>query len=441
LYRNDSKISDRVPTTPNASVEFNIDGQRPFTVYVYRVEICTSGGCGSSEITIRTAEDVPREYNTVPVGVALSARSILVSWSPPSQPNGIITSYTLWYRLTCPQPEQPQLTSSNPCTEGPLIRAASTDQTQYTVTGTATNPFPYSRYQFIVEAQNSIGAVNTSFSMLVETEATAPEVKESLEFDANQTTGIVTLNWGSTFRPNGPVQRYTLTRNGIALLSRPTTSVVLSNEPRGTDLRYVVTIQTNIGEASTDPVTLRLQEISTSDMPTLTTGDPSEDSPPFHKEAAFIVGMVVLGACLLFIAGAVGLCFIRPRGNPAFPASPQSISTHLETLPKHSDSANRNRHSRGTVTGSWSPGQPIWEELPDLGDEGDPLVTPRKHKSYSPRREDEVRLLEGEVLPDTHISGYANGSISRQPPHYITSAEEDFGTFRASQTTFADTKV
>ena len=91
LYRNDSKISDRVPTTPNASVEFNIDGQRPFTVYVYRVEICTSGGCGSSEITIRTAEDVPSEYDTVPVGVALSARSILVSWSPPSQPNGIIT--------------------------------------------------------------------------------------------------------------------------------------------------------------------------------------------------------------------------------------------------------------------------------------------------------------------------------------------------------------
>ena len=64
----------------------------------------------------------------------------------------------------------------------------------------------------------------------------APEVKENLEFDANQTTGIVRLNWEFTFRSNGPVQRYTLTRNGIALLSRPTTSVVLSNEPRGTGI-------------------------------------------------------------------------------------------------------------------------------------------------------------------------------------------------------------
>ena len=64
----------------------------------------------------------------------------------------------------------------------------------------------------------------------------APEVKNSLEFDANQTTGIVRLNWESTFRFNGPVQRFTLTRNGIALLSRPTMSVVLSNEPRGTGI-------------------------------------------------------------------------------------------------------------------------------------------------------------------------------------------------------------
>ena len=68
---------------------------------------------------------------------------------------------------------------------------------------------------------------------------TVPEVSESLEFTANQTTGIIRLNWGSTFRPNGPVQRYILTRNGIALLSRPTTSVVLSNEPRATGKVYL----------------------------------------------------------------------------------------------------------------------------------------------------------------------------------------------------------
>lgn len=82
-------------------------------------------------------------------------------------------SYTLWYRLACPQPEQPQLPSSTVCIEGPLIQVASTDQTQYTVTGSVTaDPLPYSRYQFLVQAENSVGAVNTtSLSDPVETHA------------------------------------------------------------------------------------------------------------------------------------------------------------------------------------------------------------------------------------------------------------------------------
>ena len=97
-----------------------------------------------------------------------------------------------------------------------------------------------------------------------------------------------------------------------------------------------------------------------------------------------------------------------------------------------------------------------------MGDEDNLLVSPRKQKSYSPRREEKARLLEEEVLPDTvsstssnkhspvnfsvlsplqHIAGYESGSIPRHGPHYTTLAKEDFGTFRASQTTFADTKV
>ena len=101
----------------------------------------------------------------------------------------------------------------------------------------------------------------------------------------------------------------------------------------------------------------------------------------------------------------------------------------------------------------------LQEDLPDIGEEEDMLVSPGKHRSYSPRREEKARLLEEEVLPDTvspfepcrgevltpfvlqHIAGYESGSIHRQAPHYTTSAKEDFGTFRASQTTFADTKV
>jgi hypothetical protein len=250
--------------------------------------------------------------------------------------------------------------------------------------------------------------------------------------------------------------------------------------------------------------------MSSSDTPTVATDDSSERETLYYREAAFITGMVILAVCLVFIAGAIFLCFVRPRGDPGFPVSPHSLSTHLDVTPtkhspvggipmqrlvesssptKHDHSLNLTRQSRGTMAGSWSPGDPIWvytvylsllhllcnvvvssslyinkqlspqEDLPDVGEEDNLLVSPRKQKSYSPRREEKARLLEEEVLPDTvsstssnkhsplnlsplqHIAGYESGSIPRHGPHYTTLAKEDFGTFRASQTTFADTKV
>lgn len=43
----------------------------------------------------------------------------------------------------------------------------------------------------------------------------------------------------------------------------------------------------------------------------------------------------------------------------------------------------------------------LQEDLPDIGEEEDMLVSPGKRRSYSPRREEKIRLLEEEVLPDT----------------------------------------
>ena len=75
------------------------------------------------------------------------------------------------------------------------------------------------------------------------------------------------------------------------------------------------------------------------DTPTVATDDSSGGDTPFYREAAFISGMVILGVCLVFIAGAVFLCFIRPRGDPGFLASPLSLSSHLDIwvyMRKHS---------------------------------------------------------------------------------------------------------
>ena len=92
LYQNGTIHSEQIPSGQDSVVVFRVSGLLPFTIYTYRIEICTVGGCGSSsQVVIRTIEHVPQEFDVPPVGVALSARSILVTWSPPSRPNGIIT--------------------------------------------------------------------------------------------------------------------------------------------------------------------------------------------------------------------------------------------------------------------------------------------------------------------------------------------------------------
>lgn len=92
LYQNDTILPRQIPSGQESIVVFRVSGLLPFTVYTYRIEVCTVGGCGSSDtVEIRTSEDVPQGFGTPPVAVTLSARSIIVTWFPPSQPNGIIT--------------------------------------------------------------------------------------------------------------------------------------------------------------------------------------------------------------------------------------------------------------------------------------------------------------------------------------------------------------
>ena len=76
--------------------------------------------------------------------------------------------YVLWYQTTCPPPPQPF--SLPACTPGDLVKIFSGNQTSYMLTGTDENhPLPYSRYQFLLQAENSISGVNSSFSETIET--------------------------------------------------------------------------------------------------------------------------------------------------------------------------------------------------------------------------------------------------------------------------------
>ncbi len=68
----------------------------------------------------------------------------------------------------------------------------------------------------------------------------AGAVQTSTDEEAN----VVTLDWSSAFRLNGPLQGYTVMRNGIIVHQTTLTSVELQFEPMGirtfTDPRCVV---------------------------------------------------------------------------------------------------------------------------------------------------------------------------------------------------------
>ncbi|CAG5958075.1 unnamed protein product, partial [Menidia menidia] len=68
----------------------------PFTEYTFRVTASTTVGEGpSTDITEKTSEQVPSSVLDVSYQ-NISSTSILVSWAPPLNPNGLITHYTVY---------------------------------------------------------------------------------------------------------------------------------------------------------------------------------------------------------------------------------------------------------------------------------------------------------------------------------------------------------
>ncbi|KAF7657915.1 hypothetical protein LDENG_00020320 [Lucifuga dentata] len=75
---------------------YYVDGLSPYTHYLFRVVVShTHGQTASPWASLYTAEDRPGPIDA-PAVSGLHPHSVTVSWIPPSQPNGLITNYTLF---------------------------------------------------------------------------------------------------------------------------------------------------------------------------------------------------------------------------------------------------------------------------------------------------------------------------------------------------------
>uniref|UniRef100_A0A8C6NEI0 Usherin n=1 Tax=Melopsittacus undulatus TaxID=13146 RepID=A0A8C6NEI0_MELUD len=92
------------PNVPITSAEFAdtsmltgiLTGLHPFTNYAVTLTACTLGGCTESlhALNISTPQEAPEDVQP-PTAISFPT-SLLMSWSPPKTPNGIITQYTLY---------------------------------------------------------------------------------------------------------------------------------------------------------------------------------------------------------------------------------------------------------------------------------------------------------------------------------------------------------
>ncbi|CAL4148387.1 unnamed protein product, partial [Meganyctiphanes norvegica] len=73
---------------------------RPATIYHLRIVAINEMGesVPSDTVTVITSQEVPDSPTSVKALVT-SAESILLSWLPPDRPNGIITQYTVYYKV------------------------------------------------------------------------------------------------------------------------------------------------------------------------------------------------------------------------------------------------------------------------------------------------------------------------------------------------------
>lgn len=78
--------------------KYKDENVQPITYYSYVIQVFTSGGSTSSPAAIAFTPESSPEGIPIPTLVATSSSVVLVSWVPPSKPNGVITKYSVLYQ-------------------------------------------------------------------------------------------------------------------------------------------------------------------------------------------------------------------------------------------------------------------------------------------------------------------------------------------------------
>uniref|UniRef100_A0A8D0R6P0 Usherin n=1 Tax=Sus scrofa TaxID=9823 RepID=A0A8D0R6P0_PIG len=178
------------------------DTLRPFTLYEYRVRALNSRGSVESPwSSVRTLEAPPRDL-PAPWAQATGAHSVLLNWTKPASPNGIVSQYHVIYQETR---DDPALNSS-------AVRA-------FTMTGATHQAHlfglePFTAYRIGVVAKNQAGEVASPWT-LVQTPESSPSGLSNFTVEQKENGRALLLQWSEPLRTNGVIQTYHVFSHGV----------------------------------------------------------------------------------------------------------------------------------------------------------------------------------------------------------------------------------
>nr|XP_023423411.1 LOW QUALITY PROTEIN: phosphatidylinositol phosphatase PTPRQ [Cavia porcellus] len=181
------------------SLEFSdLDYNVEYSAYVTASTRFGDGKTRSSIINFRTPEGAPSDPPKDVHYVNLSSTSIILFWTPPSKPNGIIQHYSVYYRNT-----------SGTFTKNFTLHQVTNESDNMTVSAIIDNLAIFSYYTFWLTASTSVGNGNKSSDVIqVYTDQDIPEgLVGNLTYKSISSTAV-NVSWVPPSQPNGLVFYY-----------------------------------------------------------------------------------------------------------------------------------------------------------------------------------------------------------------------------------------
>ncbi|XP_046502496.1 phosphatidylinositol phosphatase PTPRQ [Equus quagga] len=177
-----------------SDLDYNVE----YSTYVTANTRFGAGKTRSNVVNFRSPEGAPSDPPKDVHYANLSSSSIILFWTPPSKPNGIIQYYSVYYR-----------NASGTYMQNFTLHEVTNDFDNMTVSAIIDKLAIFSYYAFWVTASTSVGNGNkSSDTVQVYTDQDIPEgLVGNLTYESISSTAI-NVSWGPPAQPNGLVFYY-----------------------------------------------------------------------------------------------------------------------------------------------------------------------------------------------------------------------------------------